>query len=97
MTPDKWRVGRKPNVWHVRREFNPLRFVPATTPPSGISAQLRRKLVELSPGRYTTAALRDALGLSNSELDRKRLSDALKPLREANIIRRIEKGLYERL
>ena len=97
LAPDKWRVGRRPNPWRVRREYDALRFVSADVPASEIVADLQTALLGLKPGAYTTQELRSRLDLDASDRDRKRLSLALNPLVEASEVERVHKGTYRRL
>ena len=66
LAPDKWRVGRKPDPWHVRRGYEPLRFISADVPASRIVAGLQTQLLALEPATYSTDDLRVSLGLGFS-------------------------------
>jgi len=81
ITPDKWRLGRKPDPWYVRRigpahERDVLRYEPVGAPARTVQNDLLERLSELDPGEYTTAQLRQLLDLSDSASDRQRLSRA---------------------
>ena len=96
LTPDKWRVGRKPDPWHVRRGYEPLRFISADVPASGIVAGLQTQLLALEPATYSTEDLRVSLGLDSGACDRKRLSMALHPLVKQEHFEKLERGVYRR-
>ena len=99
VTPDKWKLGAKPDPWFVRRvapahERDVLRYEPVgATAPKSIIQELTARLRELPAGRrWSASELREHLDLSAEPRDRKRLSDALAPLLKTGEIEKVTDG-----
>jgi hypothetical protein len=103
LVPDKWRLGRKPAPWHMRRvapahEHDVLRFerVSAVAQPT-LASDYLSMLAALEPGTYTSAELRQRLGLDGSDRDRTRLSAALKRAEGDGLLARSGRSEYRRM
>ena len=101
VVPDKWKLGRRPEPWHMRRvepdEDEVLRFEHVDGLAPTLAADMRSDLLGLPSGTYSTGDLRATLGLDGGARDRKRLSEALKGLLIERQFEQVQRGEYRRL